>query len=74
MDPSLQGAALVGAAFVGLIALLLIVGRVRREREDLTRESQYGVSTEGEKLCPKCGMGNQWTDATCVSCGAKLPG
>ncbi len=73
MDLTLAGAAFVGAAIIGLIALLLILGRMRRDREDLTRESQYGVSTEGETLCPKCGMGNQWTDATCVSCGAKLP-
>jgi hypothetical protein len=36
--------------------------------------STYAVSTEGEKLCPKCGMGNLWTDRACISCRAPLRG
>ena len=57
-----------------LLALLLIMNRQRQQREDATRENPYAVSTEGEKRCPKCGMGNLWTDSTCISCKAKLPG
>ena len=25
-------------------------------------ESQFAVSTEGTKICPRCGMGNLWTE------------
>ena len=35
---------------------------------------ELGVSTEGEKRCPSCGMGNLWTDRNCISCKARLPG
>ena len=64
---------LVLAAIVGMIAVLIILGRQRRTR-DASNESQFAVSTEGEKRCPKCGMGNMWTDRTCISCGADLRG
>jgi hypothetical protein len=37
-------------------------------------ESPFAVSTEGHKICPKCGMGNLWTDRTCISCGGPLKG
>ena len=62
------------AAIVGIVAVLLILNRQRRDREAATRESPFGTSTEGEKRCPSCGMGNLWTDTTCISCGARLPG
>jgi hypothetical protein len=62
--------ALVIAAVIGLIATLVLL---RHQREAAT-ESPFAVSTEGEKRCPKCGMGNLWTDATCIACHAKLPG
>jgi hypothetical protein len=64
---------LVGVAAVGIIAALLMLRRQRREAMPAP-ESPFGVSTEGEKRCPKCGMGNMWTDARCISCGTKLPG
>lgn len=66
--------ALVVAAAIGLVSVIAIILRQRREAADATRESPFGVSTEGMKRCPKCGTGNLWTDATCVGCGAKLPG
>jgi len=48
---------------------------VRRQRlESNPPESPFAASTEGEKRCPHCGMGNLWTDRTCVSCGKRLPG
>ena len=74
MDQTQQLLALVIAALVGLLAVLLIARRQRIEREEGAAESPFAASTEGEKRCPKCGMGNLWTDSTCISCGADLPG
>jgi hypothetical protein len=68
------GAALIVAAGIGMIATLLILRRERHEGEDRTMEQQFAVSTEGEKICPKCRMGNMWTDRTCVACGNPLRG
>jgi hypothetical protein len=65
---------LAGAALVGLLALILITGRQRRDRAAATHESPYAVSTEGEKRCPKCGMGNLWTESRCIACKAPLRG
>jgi hypothetical protein len=45
---------------------------LRRYR--VPKESPFAVSTEGEKRCPSCGMGNLVSDGRCVSCGADLPG
>jgi hypothetical protein len=61
---------------VGILAVatLTILRRQRVEREALTRESPFATSTEGEKRCPNCGMGNLWTDRNCISCKARLPG
>jgi hypothetical protein len=68
----LPALALIGVAAVGLVAVLLIV---RRDREEaVERESPFAPSTEGEKICPNCRMGNLWTDAKCVACGKPLPG
>ena len=65
--------ALVAAAVVGLLSVIIIMGRQRRKGE-AEGESEYAVSTEGEKRCPKCGMGTMWTDRTCIACGADLRG
>jgi hypothetical protein len=37
-------------------------------------EGAYAVSTEGMKRCASCGLGNLVSDATCASCGSRLPG
>jgi hypothetical protein len=74
VDQSTQLLALSIAVAIVVVALLLIMNRQRQQREDATRENPYAVSTEGEKRCPKCGMGNLWTDSRCISCKAKLPG
>jgi hypothetical protein len=66
MDPLIM-VALGAAALAGLMASLSIVRRWRRPRE-----SPFAASTEGETRCPKCGMGNMWTDARCITCGASL--
>jgi hypothetical protein len=68
MDPILL-MALAAAAVAGLLASLSLL---RRERKP--RESPFAASTEGETRCPACGMGNLWTDRTCISCRADLPG
>jgi hypothetical protein len=65
---------LIIVAAVGMFSLLAIVRRERLEARAAAAESPFAASTEGEKRCPKCGMGNLWTDATCISCGAHLPG
>jgi len=57
------------AGVAGLLASLALVARMRTPKE-----SPFAVSTEGEKRCPNCGMGNLVSDARCVSCGADLPG
>jgi hypothetical protein len=61
------------AAAVGVSTLLAMVRRDRLNAR-ATAESPFAASTEGETRCPKCGMGNLWTDATCISCGVRLPG
>jgi hypothetical protein len=74
MDQTTQLLLLVGAALVGLLALVLITGRQRRDRAAATRESPFAMSTEGEKRCPNCGMGNMWTDTRCIACKTPLRG
>ena len=69
--------ALVGAAVIGMIAVLGILRRQRHEVEatiggDVEAHS-FAVSTEGMKRCPYCGMGNLVTDSTCASCKKPLP-
>ncbi len=62
--------ALVGAAIIGIVAVLMIMGANRRK--ETPRDRPFASSTEGETRCPACGMGNLWTDETCVACGARL--
>jgi len=63
---------ILAAGLAGVAGLLASLALVRRMR--VPKESPFAVSTEGEKRCPSCGMGNQVVDRTCVSCGADLPG
>jgi hypothetical protein len=56
-----------------------VLSLLRRERHEAEAtvgdvEGHFAVATEGMKRCPSCGMGNLVTDATCVSCGKRLPG
>jgi hypothetical protein len=73
VDQTTQLFALIIAAAIGVLATLVMLRRQRKESEPAP-ESPFGVSTEGDKRCPKCGMGNLWTEARCNTCGAKLPG
>jgi hypothetical protein len=74
MDQTTQLLILIVAAGVGIVAMMIILRRQRRDREADARESPYAVSSEGQKRCPNCGAYNSWTDRNCVSCGRKLPG
>lgn len=74
MDPTTQLLLLIASLGVLALALVTIKRRQRLEREATTRENPYATSTEGEKRCPNCGMGNLWTDRNCISCKARLPG
>lgn len=74
MDQTTQLLVLIAAAAIGLIAMFLMVGRQRRDRAAATRESPFAISTEGEKRCPNCGMGNLWTETRCIACKAPLRG
>ena len=58
---------------VAILALLVHLRRLRRDGAPVP-ENRYAASTEGEKRCPRCGMGNLWTDRNCISCKARLPG
>ena len=74
MDQTTQILLLIALVGVLALAVVTILRRQRLEREAITRESPFGTSTEGEKRCPNCGMGNLWTDRNCISCKARLPG
>ena len=74
MDQTTQLLLLVAAVGVLALAIVTIRRRQRITQEAATRESPFATSTEGEKRCPNCGMGNLWTDRNCISCKARLPG
>jgi hypothetical protein len=73
MDQTQQLLALIFAACVGILATVAIL-RSRRRALEPPPESPFAASSEGETLCPECGMGNLSTDDRCISCGARLPG
>lgn len=74
MDQTTQLLALIIAAGIGILGTLGILRRQRHQEEEAGRENPYAVATEGMKRCPTCGLGNLVTDATCASCGKRLPG
>ncbi len=61
-------------AVVALVALVAIRIRSRRPPALDGSDSPFAVSTEGMKVCPICGMGNLWTERTCISCSGPLRG
>jgi hypothetical protein len=74
MDPTLLLLIAV-ASGVAVVAVLVIRRRERAaEGPSTPPETPLAVSTEGMKICPRCGMGNLWTDRTCISCKAPLKG
>jgi hypothetical protein len=65
---------LFAAATVGLLAAFAVILKERREAAAAAAGGMFAASTEGEKLCPYCGMGNLWIDRNCISCGGRLRG
>lgn len=64
---------LLAAAVVALLAAVFVMMKEHRQAA-AAGAAELGVSTEGQKLCPHCGMGNLWMDRDCISCGKRLPG
>jgi hypothetical protein len=65
------------ALAVATIVALAAIGAMRARSPAATRAggvSTFAVSTEGMKICPKCGMGNLWTERRCSACGNGLKG
>jgi hypothetical protein len=74
MDQTLLLFGMIASAIIGILAVLLIARRNRRDTEIAGRENPLAASTEGMKRCPSCGTGNLVTDSTCSNCGKRLPG
>lgn len=66
--------ALALAVTIIMGALARIITRPRTAAHQGAGESSIAVSTEGMKICPKCGMGNLWTERRCSACGNGLKG
>jgi hypothetical protein len=66
--------ALLAAVAIVMASLARIWTRPRTTAGEAPGESAIGVSTEGMKICPKCGMGNLWTERRCSSCRSALKG
>ena len=63
------------AVAVAVASLVLSRSRARAMRHaGGPAESPFAVSTEGMKICPKCGMGNLWTERRCSACRSGLKG
>lgn len=65
---------LAASVIVALAALGVIRSRPQTPSTPEGTDSPFAASTEGSKLCPKCGMGNLWTERTCSACGSTLRG
>jgi hypothetical protein len=74
MDQTFLPLAMIVVAVIGIVAVLFIAQRNRRDTEVESKESPFAASTEGMKRCPYCGTGNLVTDANCSNCGKRLPG
>jgi uncharacterized paraquat-inducible protein A len=62
------------AVIVAFAALVVMRARLRTPTTPEGNDSPFGVSTEGMKMCQKCGMGNLWTERRCSACGSPLRG
>ena len=63
---------LVAAIVIAMLALARIMTKPRTPASEGASESPIAVSTEGMKICTKCGMGNFWAERRCGACGAAL--
>ena len=66
--------ALAVALVVALAALGRLATRPQVAPGQASGDSPIAAATEGMKVCPKCAMGNLWTERTCINCGTRLKG
>ena len=72
MDPGLGILLLTVAAFVGVLATVILLA-ARGRAADQTEEAPFAASSEGMTACRACGGGNLVTDTECAYCGSALP-
>jgi hypothetical protein len=65
---------LVVAVIVALGAMGVMQARSSSGSSPSGEDSPFGTSTEGMKMCPRCHMGNLWTERRCSQCGRPLAG
>ena len=61
-------------AAIGLLVIISILGLATARRPASDPTGGLATSTEGMKVCAKCGMGNLWTESRCSSCKRPLRG
>ena len=61
------------AATVALFAAVAVLMKEHRQAA-AAGPVDLAASTEGQRVCPHCGMGNLWMDRNCIRCGKRLPG
>lgn len=62
------------ALLLALLAVLAASSAVILQRPSSEPDTRLATSTEGMKICPRCGMGNLWTERRCSACGNSLKG
>jgi hypothetical protein len=72
MDQTTSLVLLIGAAFVGVVAVGFILRRNSSATSAQAADRPYAASTEGMKRCPNCGVGNLVTESKCSNCGKRL--
>jgi hypothetical protein len=72
MDPDMGVLILTIAAFVGILATVVLLAARGRQADDAA-DPPFAASSEGMSACPSCGRANLATDADCLYCGAPLP-
>ncbi len=64
---------LLGLA-AAVLVILAMLWAVTSRRSQPDSGPDLATSTEGMKVCPRCGMGNLWTERNCSACGEPLRG
>ena len=72
MDPAVGILLLTVAAFVGVLATVILLA-ARGRLSDEIQEPRFAASSEGMSACPSCGRANLATDTDCLNCGSPLP-
>ena len=72
MDPAVGILLVTVAAFVGILATVILLA-ARDRRSDEAAAPSFAASSEGSTICPACRSPNLVTDTDCIYCGAPLP-